>query len=80
MTSDFLKAIAGRGEGRVSEGKRADASVQLDVDDMMLDYLLYSALQALLSDPGHDEQSSGPCPTNARLLPLNMVDGESPAA
>ncbi|KAI9845951.1 MAG: hypothetical protein M1838_001500 [Thelocarpon superellum] len=78
MTSDFLKAIAGRWEGRVSEGKRADASVQLDVDDMMLDYLLYSALQALLSDPGHDEQSSGPCPTNVRLLPLNMVDAFLP--
>ena len=55
--------------------KRVDPSVQLDVDEMVLDYLIFTATANILSDHGDcgkvDEQTSSAQRTDVLLQMVN---------
>ena len=44
----------------VAEGKLADTELQLDVDELILDYVLYEAIKALLEERMMQRQARGP--------------------
>jgi hypothetical protein len=50
--------------------RRAQAETQLDVDLMILDYLLYMATKGVLEEQQHD------VPESVSKYPLQMVDCE----
>ena len=55
--------------------KSADAGTRLDVDEAILDYLLYTAVKALLKDRQARKHDSIPTPERRKAdLPLQMVE------
>lgn len=62
--------MAANGE---SHGKKADPEVQKDVEEMMLDYFLYKATEALLTERQAMRDASVPSTMEADMQ-LNMVD------
>lgn len=55
--------------------KQADPETSLQVDTMILDYLMFNAVQALLAER-KAEKNGETLPVHARSdLPLTMVDG-----
>ena len=62
--------------------KRVDAAVQLDVDEMILDYLIFTATANILSDYGDcgkvDEQTSSFQRTDVLLQMVNCQSWTGP--
>lgn len=57
-------------------GKCADSETQLEVDEFILDYLVYMATAALLDHTRHRRQRPVPVAEDRReYLSLQMVDG-----
>ncbi len=62
----------------MAEEKRADSSTQLEVDEAILDYLLFTATQALLEDfKALKDGTLVALAQGAADIPLQLVDCES---
>lgn len=59
-----------------AESKPADRGLQLEVDELILDYVLYMAIQALLDDRNVRDADHGP-PSSTAEVPLSMVNCET---
>lgn len=61
---------------RIAEERRADPAMQLMVDEMILDYLLYMASKVILQDRKAQIEGVQPSAQESRAdLHLSMVDG-----
>ena len=61
----------------MAENRQADPATQVTVDEMILDYLVYMAVKAVLQDRKAERSRTQPLPQQSRAdLHLEMVDGK----